>query len=372
MQRRWDGTEADKYRKQAIEAAEAARDAAERAADAAGKAARTAKEWAEPRVKHARDWAAPRVESTWSDAKDWATPRAEHVVQSAAKKAKPYVKKATNKTEHWVEVAQGAIVGAAIPAVLSAFDRAADEDTHDAPRKGGSTWAKILIPVLIAGAAGAALVIWAKRDPGKDDWAGDDDEWEFEGEDDFPARLRRDVNKAADATAAAAKRAAEAVTSAASVVVEQAGPTYTKAKDATVAEAKKLAEQAGPYVDRAKEQAAPYVDRAKAQAGPYVDKAVIAASTAATRAKDATTPIVERAKEAAGPVVEKAKATAASESERLKTNVEAARHRVAVGLADTLDDSEDVWEDDGGDDTPATAVKKPRAPRKPAVKKPTE
>jgi hypothetical protein len=353
MQRRWDGTDAEKYRKQAMDAAETARDAAERAAEAASKAARTAKEWAEPRVKHAKEWAAPRVESTWSDAKDWATPRAEHVVQAAAKKAKPYVKKATNKTEHWVEVAQGAIVGAAIPAVLSAFDRAADEDSHESQRKGGSTWAKVLIPVLIAGAAGAALVIWAKRDPGKDEWAGDDDDWEFEGEDDFSSRLRRDVNKAADATAAAAKRAAEAVTSAASMVAEQAGPTYTKAKDATVAEAKKLAEQAGPFVDKAKEQAT-----------PYVDKAVVAASTAATRAK-----------EAAAPVVERAKATATNEAERIKANVEAARHRAATGLADALDDAEDVWEDEGGtlEDGPApAAAKKPRAPRKPVAKKSTE
>jgi len=364
MQRRWDGTDAEKYRKQAIDAAETARDAAERAADAASKAARTAKEWAEPRVKTAKEWAVPRVENTWAEAKEWATPKAEHVVQTAAKKAKPYVKKATNKTEHWVEVAQGAIVGAAIPAVLSAFDRAADEDRYEAPRKGGSTLAKVLIPVLIAGAAGAALVMWAKRNPTKDGWAGDDDEWEFEGDDDFPTRLRRDVNKAADATAAAARRAGEAVASAASMVAEQAGPTYAKAKDATVAEAKRLAEQAGPYVDKAKEQAT-----------PYVDKAVVAASTAAARAKDAATPVVDRAKEVAGPVVEKAKATAVTEAERLRANVEAARHRAAVGLADTLDDAEDVWEDEGGpaEDAPApAAVKKPRAPRKPAAKKTAE
>ncbi len=353
MQRRWDGTDAEKYRKQAMDAAEAARDAAERAADAASKAAHTAREWAEPRVKNARQWVAPRVESTWADAKEWAAPRADHAVQAAAKKARPYVKKAGNKAEHWVEVAQGAIVGAAIPAVLSAFDRAAEEDHFEAPRKGGSTWAKVLIPVLIAGAAGAALVIWAKRDPGRDEWAGDDDDWEFEGDDDFPSRLRRDVNKAADATAAAAKRAAEAVTSAAGMVAEQAGPNYTKAKDATVAEAKKLAEQAGPYVD----------------------KAVVAASAAAVRAKDAAVPVVERAKGAAAPVVDRAKATATNEAERIKANVEAARHRAATGFVDAMDDAADVWEDEGGPaegEIAPAAVKKPRAPRKPAVKKPTE
>jgi hypothetical protein len=233
---------------------------------------------------------------------------------------------------------------------LSAFDRAAEvEIPVESHRKGGSTWAKVLVPVLIAGAAGAALVMWAKRDPGKDAWAGDDDEWEFEGEDDFTAKLRRDVNRAADATSAAAKRAAEAVASAAGLVAEQAGPTVTKAKDVAVTEAKKLAEQAGPYVDKAKEQA-----------GPYVDKAVVAASAAAAKAREAATPVVEKAKEAA-----------ASEAERLKANVEAARHRAATGLADTLDDAEDVWEDEGGpaEDAPApAAVKKPRAPRKRAAK----
>lgn len=300
MQRRWDGSDADKYRKHAVEAAEAARDAAERAADAAGKAARTAR--------------------------DWAAPRAEQAVHQAAKKASPYVKRAGTKAEQWVDVAHGAIVGAAIPAVISAFDRAAaEEDDYDSPRKGGSTFLKVLIPVLIAGAAGAALVIWAKRDPGKDAWAGDDDEWEFEGEEDFPTRLRRDVNRAADATTAAAKRAGEAVASAASLVAEQAGP---------------------------------YVDKAKEQAGPLVDKAVEAATAAAAKAK-----------EAAGPVVEKAKATAATEAERLRANVEAARHRAAVGLADTLDDAEDVWEDEGGPADEAPAPAKPRAARKPAVKK---
>ena len=105
------------------------------------------KDWAEPRVKNAKEWAAPRVESTWSEAKDWATPRAEHAVHAAAKKASPYVKKAGGKAEHWVDVAQGAIVGAAIPAVLSAFDRAGEEDEYDAPRNGGSTFAKVLVPV---------------------------------------------------------------------------------------------------------------------------------------------------------------------------------------------------------------------------------
>lgn len=328
MQRRWNEIDVDKYRKQATEAAEVAREAAERAADAAGKAARTAKDWAEP-----------RIETSWSEAKEWAAPRAEQAFHTAAKKAKPYVRKAGTKAEQWVDVAHGAIVGAAIPAVLSAFDRAAQEEEDYPERRGGNTWAKVLIPVLIAGAAGAALVIWAKRDPGRDEWAGDDDDWEFNGEDDFSSKLRRDVNRAADATAAAAKKAADAVAVAAGAV----------------------AEQAGPMVDKAKEQAA-----------PYVDKAVVAASSAAAKARDAAAPVVEKAREAATPVVEKAKATAVTEAERLKANVEAARHRAAVGIAETLDDAEDVWEDEGGpldDGTTPAAVKKPRAPRKPAAPK---
>src|SRR5664279_5382849 len=187
MQRRWDEIDVDKYRKQAFDAAESAREAAERAADAASKAARSAKQWAGPRVE---------------EAKEWATPRAEKAARTAARKASPYVHKAGDSAGHWVDVARGALVGAAIPAVVSAIDRAGEEESD---RRGGGTWAKVLIPVVIAGAAGAALVAWARRDRGRDDWAGDDD-WEFSGEEgDFQAKLRHDVNRAADSAAGAAK-----------------------------------------------------------------------------------------------------------------------------------------------------------------------
>ena len=170
MQRRWDNVDVNKYRKQALDAAETAREAAERAADAAGKAARTAKDWAGPRVKDAKDWASPRLEHAWDDAREWATPRARSAYKSAARKANPYAKKAGAKAEQWVDYAQGALVGAAIPAVLAAFDRAAEDDR---PERRGFPWAAVLIPAAIAGAAGAALVMWAKRDPGRDEWAGD-------------------------------------------------------------------------------------------------------------------------------------------------------------------------------------------------------
>src|SRR5690606_34408345 len=173
MQRRWDNADVNKYRKQALEAAEAAREAAERAADAAGRAAHTAKTWAGPRVKDAKEWAAPRVEHALEDAREWAAPRARGAYKAAARKANPYAKKAGAKAEQWVDYAQGALVGAAIPAVLAAFDRAAEEEHHE---RRGFPWGAVLIPAVIAGAAGAALVMWAKRDPGRDEWAGDD-EW---------------------------------------------------------------------------------------------------------------------------------------------------------------------------------------------------
>lgn len=293
--------DAEHYRAEANDAAEAARHAAERAAEAAAKAAKAAKEWATPRVEHA-----------YEEAKDWAAPKVEKTYRGAARKATPYVKKAGAKTEEWVDVARGAIVGAAIPAVIAAFERAAAEEIEEpvAARRNNHTLAKVLIPVLIAGAAGAALVIWARRDPGRDEWAGDDDEWDFTGDADFPTRLRRDVNKAVDVTIDVAKRTAATV-----------------------------AEQAGPYVERVKEEAGPYVDRAAAAASA-------AAAAAAARAKQ--------------------------EASKLREGVVEARTRAAHGLADTFDDAEDVWEDEGGPvedqatgDVETPAAKKPRAPRKP-------
>jgi hypothetical protein len=126
MQRRWDNIDVDKYRKQAFDAAESAREAAERAADAAGKAARTAKEWAGPRAERAKDWAEPRVD----EAKGWAAPRAKKVARqaksNAARKVSPYAHKAGDAAGHWVDVARGALVGAAIPAVVSAIYRAGE------------------------------------------------------------------------------------------------------------------------------------------------------------------------------------------------------------------------------------------------------
>lgn len=272
MQRNHSATKNETRREQAQQAADAALAAAEKAAEAAGRAARTAAEWA--------------------------APRAEQAYHTAARKAAPYARKAGVKAEHWADVAHGAIVGAAIPAIVAAFERAANEpEEEEVPivAKRNNTWAKVLVPVLIAGAAGAALVIWARRDPGRDAWAGDDDEWDFGGEADFQARLRRDVNRAVDATTAAAKKAATVVAAAAETVAEEASP--------------------------------------------YVEKATAAAK---------------------------------EEAEKLRDSLAAARSRAAHGIADTFDDAEDVWEDEGGpaEDAPApAAAKKPRSPRKPASPK---
>jgi hypothetical protein len=264
-------------------------------------------------VKDAKEWAAPRVEHALEDAREWAAPRARGAYKAAARKANPYAKKAGAKAEQWVDYAQGALVGAAIPAVLAAFDRAAEEER---PERRGFPWGAVLIPAVIAGAAGAALVMWAKRDPGRDEWAGDD-EWDYQGDEDFSARLRRDVNRAADATAAAARKAASAVSAAATTVAEQAGP---------------------------------YVEKAKEQAGPYVEKASQAAVTAA-----------QRAKEQAAPIVEKATATVKAETAKVIDSVDAARHRAASEIADVLDDAADVWDDEVADEVTEVAKEAKKA-----------
>lgn len=197
----------EKYRAQAEQAARAARKAADAAAHAA---------------KNARDWAAPRAEQAY---------------RVGARKAKPYVHKAGDKAEHWADVVHGAIVGAAIPAVLSAVDRAAQEDE---PRR-SNTWAKVAVPMVVAAAVGAALVVWARRDPNRREWQGDD-EWElFSDEGDFPARLRHDINKTVDLTADAAKKAAEGVAEVASTVGEKAAPVVAQVKDFTTEQGRRVA-----------------------------------------------------------------------------------------------------------------------------------
>ena len=141
----------EKYRAQAHEAAEAAKEAAHQAAVSARKAANRAQEWAEPQ---------------YEAAKEWATPRAKRAYRTGARKVQPLAHRAGGAAEHWADVAHAAIVGAAIPAVLGAVDNAArDEDERH-----GMNWAALVVPVALAAAAGAALVIWARRDACGDGW----------------------------------------------------------------------------------------------------------------------------------------------------------------------------------------------------------
>ncbi|WP_062382631.1 hypothetical protein [Demequina iriomotensis] len=279
--------DADKARDQAADAAKAAREAAREASVAARKAAKRAKEWAGPQVEHAKDWASPRVQEAY---------------HSGAKKASPYVRKAGETTEHWVDVAHAAIVGAAIPAVIAAVDDAARSEPED---KGGRSWSKVLVPLALAAAAGAAVVVWARRDQGRDAWAGEDEEWEFAAEGDLKDTVRRNVNKAVDAAAEAAKKAADAATAAANaaaeVITDKAGPTYEKVREA-----------AGPAAEHVKD-------------------------TAVTEAK--------KVADVAGPAFTKVKDTAIAEAKKVKEAADEARARAAEEVVSTIDDAGDVWED---------------------------
>jgi len=225
-----DSAKAKEYQRQAAEAAAAARAAAKEASAAAAEAAARAKEWAGPQVEHAREWLAPR---------------ARHLYSEGARKAEPYVRKAGDKAADWTDALHAAVVGAAIPAVLAAVDSAAHADEEPESR---SVWPKIVVPAMVVGAAAAALVVWARRDPGRDPWAGDDDEWEFADGSDFKDQLRDNVNRAADAAGEAAKRAASAAAAAAAAAAdalsEKAGPAVSKVKETAVAEARKVRDAA--------------------------------------------------------------------------------------------------------------------------------
>lgn len=230
--------ERDKYRQQAHEAAVAAR----KAADVAAKAAR--------------------------EARDWARPRAEQAYKTGARKAKPYVHRAGDKAEHWADVVHGAIVGAAIPAVMSAVDRAA-ADPED---RRNNTWAKVGIPMVIAAAVGAALVVWARRDPRRDEWSADD-EWELFGDEgDFPSRLRHDINKTVDITTDVAKKGAGAVAGAAAVVSEKAAPVVAQVKDTAVAQGRKVASSVESVRFRAAEAIDDVEDVWEDEVAPVIDE----------------------------------------------------------------------------------------------------
>ncbi|GMA35710.1 hypothetical protein [Demequina litorisediminis] len=113
----------DKYRAQAEEAAAKAKIAADQATASAKAAAKRAQEWAGPQVKKAQEWAGPQV----GKAVAWGAPKAEKAYHAGARKASPYVRRAGGKATEWTDIAHAAIVGAAIPAVISAVEAAAVE-----------------------------------------------------------------------------------------------------------------------------------------------------------------------------------------------------------------------------------------------------
>ncbi len=244
-----DDVDVDKYRKNAEHAAAVAKEAAEQAAGHAKEAAIRAQAWAGPQ---------------YGKAKAWAKPRAKKAYHLGARKAEPYVRKAGDAATRWADVAHAAIVTAAIPAAVNAVGHAAED-----PDDRGRSWGKTLIPLALVGAATAAVVVWARRDPGRDAWAGEDDEWELAGDDDFKQQLREKVNKATDAAVDAAKRASEAAASAAATVKEQAGPTVEKVKE----QGKKLADQASSQIDGVRASVDGVRDRATTAAEDALDDA---------------------------------------------------------------------------------------------------
>ncbi|WP_062070553.1 hypothetical protein [Demequina sediminicola] len=278
----------DKYRAQAQEAAATAKSAAQEAGVSAKAAAKRAQEWAGPQVKQAKDWAAPRAQKAY---------------HSGARKASPYVSRAGAKASEWTNIAHAAIVGAAIPAVVSAVENAAEE-----PKKKGNL-GKIVIAGALVAAGTAALVVWARRDPGRDAWAGEDEEWELESDAGLSQKLRYNVNKAVDGVSDVAKKGADKAQDLSKDALDKAAPTIEKVKDT---------------------------------AGPTIDKV----------------------KSTADETIGRVKATVDTETEKVKSSVDTARSRATNAAVDVIDDAEDVWEDEGGSDESGETPAEKKTPKK--------
>jgi len=303
--------DAEKLKSQAEHAASAAKEAAV----AAREAAQRAKEWAEPRYEHA---------------KEWAKPRAEKVVRASAQKAEPYVAAAGTRAENIADAIHAAIVGSVIPAVVGAVHDVGQKPSGKDDDK-GFNWGAVVIPAVVAAAAGAALIAWARRDPGVDGWAGEEDEeWEFAGDSQRTTQVKDSINKAADSAENILRQvggaAAAAASAAAAAVMESVGPAAGRVKDA---------------------------------AGP-----------AAAKVKEAAGPAAAKVMEAAAPAAAKVKEAAIKEAKKVRETIEAARNKATEGVSGTIDDVEDVWEDEGGavDDSltapiPKPSARKPRAPK---------
>ncbi len=229
-----DGIDLEGLIAQALHRAEAARDAA----------------------REARDWAEPRYEA----ARDWAVPRAKKAYRTGARRATPFVAGAGGRAEHLADIIHDAVVGSVIPGVVEAVRRAGREPEPPPPARKDRDfpWLAVIIPLTVAVAAGAAVVAWARRDPGPEAWPERDEDWEFADEQRARiARARTSINKAVDSAEEALRHAGEVVTSTASAagaaIAEAAVPTVRKVRDAAVPAAKWVRDETGPAAQRVRE-----------------------------------------------------------------------------------------------------------------------
>jgi hypothetical protein len=219
--------------------------------------ARHSAEAARDAAREARDWAEPRYEA----ARDWAVPRAKHAYHSGARRATPFVEGAGGRAEHLADIVHDAVVGSLIPGVVGAVRRAGREPEpppEPAREDRDFPWLAVVIPLTIAVAAGAAVVAWARRDPGPEAWPERDEDWEFADEQRARiARARTSINKAVDSAEEALRHAGEVVTSTASAagaaIAEAAVPTARKVRDAAGPAAQWVRDETGPAAKRVRD-----------------------------------------------------------------------------------------------------------------------
>ncbi len=293
---------------------------ARRSADAARKAAHEAREWAEPRYEAARDWAVPRTKRAY---------------RLGLRRATPYVEAAGERAEHVADAVHDAIVGSMIPGLIGAVKKAGREPERD---ERGFPWAAVAIPLTIAVAAGAAIVSWARRDPGPESWPERDEDWEFADEQRLRiAHARTSINKTVDSAETALRHAGEVVASTAAAagaaIAEVAAPTARKVRDGAAPAARKVR-----------------------------DTAV----TEARRVRDAAGPVARKVRDEAGPAAQKVRDT-----------VRSVRKRATGEVVSAMDGVEDVWDDESAEAAEgktssakktSTSTSKPAAKKKPAPK----
>lgn len=204
-------------------------------------------------------------------AREWAEPRARRAYRKGVRRSAPYVQQAGGKAEDWADAAHAAIVGSAIPAVIDAFRKAGEEPVEKNERKVPAS--AVVIPAALIGAAAAAVVVWAKSDPGPS--AEDVDE---DGNDRRTGldRARTQINEALTS-------AEETVGHVAQVVATTSGAAVSAVADA-----------ARPYADKVRDGAGPAMDKVK----PTVDKVKKTANASATRARTATRSVADEVEKA--------------------------------------------------------------------------